>query len=120
MEKVIQTSGLPQDPAIVRRMASYMLEGAKLGVKLDPEEVVEIVREDIFAELKSLASKLGIDKLEELVGKDALNAIRKKNNAKAKTITPATAKAATANISAAEKSSTKAPQGKSIKDIFGI
>lgn len=121
MEDAIKTSGLPQDPAIVRRMAHYMLIGNEYGVKLDPEDVVEVVRDEMFAELKSLVSKLGADKVEELLGKEALNAIRKKNVAKAVKTTPATAKAATAKIEAPSKlkEDTK-PEGRSIKDIFGV
>lgn len=121
MEEAIKTSGLPQDPAIVKRMAHYMLIGNEYGVKLEPSEVVEVVRDEMFAELKSLVSKLGADKVEELLGKEALNAIRKKNVAKATKTTPATAKAATKNIEAPTKPQQEKVQEKqSIKSLFGV
>ena len=122
MEAAIKTSGLPQDPAIVKRMAHYMLIGNEYGVRLEPEDVVEVVRDEMFAELKSLVSKLGADKVEELLGKEALNSIRKRNVAKATKTTPATAKAATKSIEAPSKpkEEQKASEKQSIKSLFGI
>lgn len=122
MEAAIKTSGLPQDPAIVKRMAHYMLIGNEYGVRLEPEDVVEVVRDEMFAELKSLVSKLGADKVEELLGKEALNAIRKRNVAKATKTTPATAKAATKSVEAPAKpkEEQKAQEKQSIKSLFGI
>lgn len=121
IEKAIDTSGLPKEPAIVKRIANYMLVGNQLGVKLDPEDLVEVVREDMFNEIQGLIKSLGAEKVEQLIGKDMLTQIRKKNVAKAKT-TPATAKSGmkeTAKSIKGEPKTTTAPK-KSMKDFFGF
>lgn len=119
MEKAIETSGLPKDPAIVQRMAKYMLLGNQYNVQLDPEDVVGLVRDEMFAEISSLVKQLGADKVEQLVGKDILKQIRQKNLAKAKQ-TPGTTKAAIKDVGVTTKKETKEPTKKTFKDHFGF
>jgi hypothetical protein len=117
IEKAITTSGLPQEPAIVKRLANYMLIGNQMNVKFEPEELVEIVREDMYNELQGLIKHLGADKVEQLVGKDILTEIRKKNIAKAKT-TPATAKGTGVKDVGATKTAPATAEKKSYKEFF--
>lgn len=119
MEKAIETSGLPKDPAIVQRMAKYMLLGNQYNVQLDPEDVVGLVRDEMFAEISSLVKQLGADKVEQLVGKDILKQIRQKNLAKSKQ-TPGTAKAAIKDVGVVSKKEAKETPKKTFKDHFGF
>lgn len=75
---------LPKSPYVVKKMADYMLLGLKEGMDIQPEDVVELVREEMRNDLKEMFAVLPEDIIEQLVGKDKINGIRKKNLAKAK------------------------------------
>jgi hypothetical protein len=116
MGQAIEKSGLPKNPAVVKKMADYMLLGLQNGVTLEPEDVVDLVREEIHSDLQSLIRSLGEDNVESFIGKDVLNKIRKKNISKAKQ-TPATAKAGMKDVSV--KPVEVASEKKSFKKFFG-
>lgn len=119
IEKAIDSSGLPKEPAIVKRIANYMLIGNQMNIKLDPEELTEIVRDDMYREIQGLVKSLGADKVEQLVGKDILKQIRQKNVAKAKA-TGATAKAGIKDVTSSAKKDEKPVEKKTFKQHFGF
>lgn len=78
--KIISTlekSGLPKTRRTVSRMAHYMLQGLKQGVKLDPADVVDIVKQDYTEDVKGLFGGLEGEKLFEVLGEDVAKKIRK-------------------------------------------
>lgn len=120
MTDALSSSDLPKSTYTVKKIAGYMLAGAKAGVNLTAQDVLPLVREEIQSDLKELIAALGEDKVESFIGKDVLNKIRKKNIAKAKA-TPATAKAAVKDVAASNKADDNKPSEKvSFKDFFKV
>lgn len=119
MTSALDKSSLPKEPYIIKKIADYMMAGLKQQVDLSPEDVLPLVEDEIKKDIQSLIRALGEDKVEEFVGKDIFNKIRKKNIAKAKQ-TPATVKSAIKDVGASSKSEPKASDKQSIKDFFKI
>lgn len=118
MVAAIESSGIPRSTYVIKKMASYMMDGAKEGVMLEPEDVVELVKQEIQDDLKQLINALGEDKVESFIGKDVLDKVRKKNISKIKQ-TPASAKSGIKEVSS-NKSQTKPSEKMSIKDFFKV
>lgn len=116
MTTAIEKSGLPKSAVVVKKMADYMLLGLQAGVTLEPEDVIDLVKEEMHSDFKALIASLGEDQAEAFIGKDVLNKIRKKNIGKAKT-TPATAKGALKDVGS--KPVEKEAQKVSMKKFFG-
>lgn len=120
MSMALEKSSLPKEPYVVKKIADYMLIGIQNGIDLSPEEVLPLVEQEIKSDLQALIKALGEDKVEDFVGKDVFNKIRKKNLAKAKQ-TPATAKAAIKDVGASPKIGSEDKSEKlSMKDFFKI
>lgn len=119
-ERALEKSSLPKEAYIVKKMAEYMLIASKQDVELSAEEVLPLVEQEIKSDIQALIRALGEDKVEEFVGKDVFNKIRKKNIAKSKN-TPATAIAQIRDTGQTSKGKDSAtPEKKSLKDFFGI
>lgn len=119
MTSALDKSSLPKEPYIIKKIADYMMTGLKNKVDLSPEDVLPLVEEEIKKDIQSLIKALGEDKVEEFVGKEVFNKIRKKNIAKAKQ-TPATVKSSIRDVGATSKPEVKATDKQSIKDFFKI
>ena len=72
----LKTSGLPQSPRTVQRIAHYMFEGLKRGVELKATDVIDIVRQDYMDDIKALFGGLDEDALLGIVGDDVAGKIR--------------------------------------------
>lgn len=109
-------SDLPKSPYVVKKMADYMLLGLQEGLDIVPEDVVELVREEIRNDIKEMFTVLPEDIIEQIVGKEKINGIRKKNLAKAKA-----ASAPKVVDTGKTSESPSAEKGKKIsfKDFFG-
>lgn len=118
MVAAIENSGIPRSTYAIKKMASYMMDGAKEGVVLEPEDVVELVKQEIQQDLRDMINALGEDKVESFIGKDILDKVRKKNISKIKQ-TPASAKSGIKEIGAT-KSQAKPSEKMSIKDFFKV
>lgn len=118
MVAAIESSGIPRSTYAIKKMASYMMDGAKEGVMLEPEDVVELVKQEIQDDLKELINALGEDRVENFIGKDILDKVRKKNISKIKQ-TPASVKSGIKEVSSS-KSTSKPAEKMSIKDFFKV
>jgi hypothetical protein len=121
MSQALSASDLPKNPAIVRRITEYMIMGAQNGVDLNPQDVIPLVRREMFTDLQDIINALPEDQAEEFIGKEVLTRFRKKNLAKAKApgMTPATAKAAIKD--AAGKTAVEKPSDKvEFRKFFGF
>jgi hypothetical protein len=117
MIQAIEKTDLPRSPYVVKKIADKMLAGVQYGVDLSPEEVMPLVREEILNDIKELFSVLPADAAENLIGKEFLNSLRKKNVAKAKQ-TGATAKAAIKDVSKAPSLKKEEGPKMNYKDFF--
>lgn len=119
MTVALEKSDLPKKPAVVRRMAEYMLIGANNGINLSPEDVLPLVREELLGDLREIINSLPEDKAEEFIGKEVLTRFRKKNLAKAKATTPASIKSAIKEVGS-KKTEEKAAPAVNYKNFFGF
>ena len=84
----LKTSGLPQSPRTVQRMAHYMYEGLRRGVELKAMDILPLVRQDYMEDIKALMGGLDEDALYALVGDDIAGKIQKAGLKKLKTPAP--------------------------------
>lgn len=84
--EAINSSTLPKSSYTVKKIADYMLMGLKEGIDVKAKDVIPLVEEEIRKDLKEMFSVLPEEVIEQLVGKDTLGKLRKKNIAKAKQV----------------------------------
>jgi hypothetical protein len=75
--EVLEKTGLPRTGETVARMARYLSEGLRGGVEPDMYDVAEMVREDMLAEQRALIGSAPDDRLEELLGAETVEKVRK-------------------------------------------
>jgi hypothetical protein len=121
MSQAIEASELPKTPYVVKKMADYMLLGLQNNIDLSPQDIIPIVREEMKEDLKEMFKVMPEDAIEELIGKDTLNKIRKKNLAKAKNapVTQPSSKMTQDTGTKAKDAKSDAPK-KSYRDFFGV
>ena len=120
MTEALETSDLPKTPYVVRKMAEYMLIGSRNGIDLSAKDVLPLVRDELMTDLKSIINSLGEDAAEDFIGKEVMTRMRKKNVAKAKTMTPATAKAAIKEVASSAKPKADPKDKVDYKKFFGF
>ena len=119
MTKALETSDLPKSPYVVKKMADYLLMGLQEGLDVSPEDVLPLVRQEMQNDLKEMFAVMPEDVVEQLVGKDVINRIRKKSVAKAKAQPPQPVKSGIRD--SGNKNETKATaEKKNFKQFFGI
>jgi len=80
----LETSGLPKTESTVKKMASMMLLALENGLDVQPADVVEFVRRDYIAEVKSLFGAANEDIILSLLGDDITNKVVKGHLKKSK------------------------------------
>jgi len=121
MTQALEKSNLPKSPYIVKKMADYMLMGISKGMDVTPEDVLPIVREEMHNDLKEMFAVMPEEVIEQLVGKDTLNKIRRKNLQKAKATTTPAAKPKINDVGATkETAGTGTGKNQSMRNFFGF
>lgn len=121
ISRALETTDLPKSPYVVKKMADYMILGIQNGIDVQPEMVMNLVREEVVNDIKEMFSAMPAEVINQILGKETYDKIRKYNLSKTKgKKTPAVEKKALD----VGKSSSKEPevetQKKTIKEIFGI
>lgn len=116
MVQAIEKTDLPRSPYVVKKIADKMLAGVQYGVELTPDDVMPLVREEILNDIKELFAALPAEAAENIIGKDFLNNIRKKNVAKGKQ-TGATVKSGIKEVAKAQLPQKDVPKV-NYKDFF--
>lgn len=83
MEQALNKSSLPKTPYTVKKMADYMLVALEAGHDVTPEDVVDIVKEEMHNDLKEMFQSLPEETIEGLLGEQVINKLRKRRVAKA-------------------------------------
>lgn len=86
ISNAISASTLPKSSYTVKKVADYMLLGLQQGMDVKAADVIPLVEEEIRKDLKEMFAILPEDVIEQLVGKETLGKLRKKNVAKAKQV----------------------------------
>lgn len=127
MIQALDKSDLPHTPYVADRIAKYMilaLNDKDGPMELTPEEVIPLVREDILRDLQQVFKGMSDDKIENFIGKEIFQKVRKKNLEKVKSqpTTPATAKAAIKEVARDQKVSVKSKDEPKMlaKDFFKL
>ena len=82
IQEALETSNLPKSANTVKRIAMYLSKGLEKGVRLDPKDVVPLVKKDLIAEARTLT---GDDEtLMELLGEEGVQKVRQRELAKLK------------------------------------
>lgn len=84
MTQALDSSDLPKSPYVVKKLADYMLVGLQNGMDVTPQDVLPLVREEMMNDIKQMFSIMPEEVIEQIVGKDVINKIRKKSISKAK------------------------------------
>lgn len=112
----ISKTTLPQKPYVVKKVAEYMLLGLQKGVDLSADDIMPLVQDEIRNDIRDMFGAAPDDVVEQLLGKDVLSKIRKKNIAKAKTTIQAQAK----DVGKTADKKTAEPAKKlTFRDFFG-
>lgn len=122
VSQAIEKSDLPKSPYVIKKMADYMLLGLENGIDVHPNDVVNLVRDEIYNDLQQLVQALGEDKVEGFIGKDILTKIRKKNvaKAKAKAGTPPPPVRSSIPDVGSNKTEAKPGEKKTFRQFFGV
>ena len=84
MSKALETSDLPRSPYVVKKMADYMMLAVKNGVRIDASDIVPIVRDEIQNDIKDMFGVMPDEVLDQLLGKDTYDRLRKHRLSRAK------------------------------------
>lgn len=121
ISRALETSDLPKSPYVVKKMADYMILGIQNGIDVQPEQVLGIVREEIVEDIKQMFSAMPVEVINQIIGKDNYDKIRKYNLSKAKPKkSPAVEKKAIDTGKASDKKVEEQVSKKTIKEIFGV
>lgn len=122
MSSALDKSDLPKSPYVIKKMADYMLSGLEKGLDITPEDVLPLVRNEVLEDMRSMIGAMPDEAIEEFIGKDIFNRVRKKNLAKAKgTVQPPTpVKSSIKDVSKSPKVEVKPAKKQNYKNFFGI
>lgn len=116
----LEKANMPKTPYTITKMAEYMIFAAQNNIKLSPDDVAPLVKKQMKADIKALFNDSNDDILEELVGKDRLTKMRKKQIEKAKqSVQQTAAQVKPVSKEAPKKDDDKPKEKKSINDFFG-
>lgn len=75
--EVLDKVNIPKTADTVSRMARYMQEALRRGMEPDIYDVADLVKEDLQAEQRAIISAASDDKLEQILGQENVEKIRK-------------------------------------------
>lgn len=81
-----KNTDIPKSAYVVKKMADHMIMALEKGYDVTPEELIPLIREEMREDVKQMFQVLPEDVIEQLVGKDNINKIRKKYVSKGKEI----------------------------------
>jgi hypothetical protein len=110
---------LPSNPYIIDKMTKYMSIAVDEGYEPDMSIIANIVREEINGDIKHLLNILPVDKVEQLMGKDVLDKLRKSRLASSKKAPP-TVKSIAKDVAMTKKQEAPAAKKQTMRDFFGV
>lgn len=122
MSQALEKSTLPKSPYIVKKMADYMLMALNAGHDVTPSDVLPLVEEEMKSDLKEMFAAMPEEVIENFLGKDVFERVRKKKLQKVKQSQPLSAKSQINDVGhvKSEETDKNAKSKKSFKDFFGV
>ena len=119
---ITSRNNLPKSPYVVRRMADTWSTAINHGLEVSADQVLEVVEQEIIAELNDMFNTVPEDTFEAVVekvlGKNNLNRMRKNRVAKAKKAPQSTKSIKETGISAQNRNSTDEEKAQTVNDFF--
>lgn len=82
ISEALQNSALPRSPLVVKRIAEYLAAGLQKNPNISVKDVMPVVEKQIQQDVRDMFGKMSEDMIEQIIGKDFSNKLRKKNIAK--------------------------------------
>lgn len=82
--KAIESGGLPKTPETVKRMVKYMSNALENGIDIEPENVIQLVKQDYSRIMNDVCQQFEGEELIKILGDQITNKIRKFDLAKLK------------------------------------
>jgi hypothetical protein len=123
MSQALDKHNFPKNSAVIKRMADYMLIALESGKDISPEDIAPLIKEDLRSDYKEILNSFpDDDALEDFIGKEFVDRIRRKNIAKAKKVAsnPAVSAALKTPSTGKIKEIPKSEKKMTIKDFFGV
>jgi len=118
MSQALEKSDLPKSPYVIKKMTDYMIMGLQEGMDINPADVLPIVREEIMNDIKEMFGAMPLEVMEQIIGGDNLNKLRKKRLA-TKT-PPANPLKQVKDVAGKSDSKPSTEDKKSFRDFFGV
>ena len=120
IDKALENSGLPKKPYVVKKFAEYMLLGLQNGIDVTPQDILPLVKEEIEQDIKEMIGASPDEVVEQFIGKEKLNSIRKKKVAKAKAEQPPMPLAKSLKDAGAPKKEKTPEKPQTYRDFFKV
>lgn len=117
MTKALQDSKLPKTPYIVKKMADYLLLALNNGIDAEPIDVIPLIEEEMRNDIKQMFSASPQEFIEQMIGKDKLNEVRKSNLKKAP---PTPVKKIAPDVGAKNQPKVEEKKKVTFKEFFGV
>lgn len=82
--KALETNAIPKSSQAIKKFADYMETAIGANKDVSINDLVPLVQEELRSDLKNHLDALPDDQLEDFIGKDIINRLRKKSVAKVK------------------------------------
>lgn len=118
IEGALKNSDIPKTPYTVRKMAEMMIIALNNNIELSPTDLVPLLRQQMTSDIKEMFAASSDDVLEELIGKDNITRMRKRNLAKAKQKIETANQVKTTSSSTQKKEAPKEAKKLTIKEFL--
>lgn len=120
--KALETNAIPKSSQAIKKFADYMETAIGANKDVSINDLVPLVQEELRSDLKGHLDALPDDQLEDFIGKDIINRLRKKNVAKVKAAQNPALKGSTTAPSTgkAEPKSEEPIKKMTLKQMFGV
>ena len=119
MSDAIANSDLPKSPYVVKKMTDYLIMGIDAGLDITPADVVPLIQEEIRRDIQEMFQVMPVEVIEQVLGKNNIDKLRKKRVASASKPPVPVSKQAV-DVSSSPKKEEKKPEVKTMKDFFGF
>lgn len=120
VSQALDEAKLPRNPGVIKRMADNMLVALEEGIVIQPAQVANIVREEMLSELKELMGSLPEEALEEFIGKEIFEKVRKRRVSRSKANPPTPLGKSIQDTGGKPEVKKSEEPKKTFKDFFGV
>lgn len=118
LSSAIESSDLPKSPYVVKKMTEYMILAVENGIDIEPKDVVQIVRNDIHKDIQDMFQVMPAEVIEQIIGKQNLDKLRKKRVAAAKP--PVPVKSSIQDTAKSKEEPKKEEKKVTMREFFGV